>query len=399
MSEKYKKSTTIRRLSAIASVLLVFSLLGCGGSSTERAERLEVSSEPASEQDCPAGGSELTFGYDTNADGTIDELSHVEVICSGEAGPGGEAGQPLLVVTEAATFDECAYGGVTYAFGYDTDGDGEMDDAQGVETVCNGSDGERGLPMLLETANVGVDVCENGKGTTYSFGYDTVDDGQIDDVVSEKTICVELTSEAVVSGASVLYWADGISSDAEGDVFLAGLEVLYGSGFIELTVATDGPDLLHEVESGEYDVIVLFAQSNPLSSNYHDPIVDWVENDGRLIFGTYTESSDDGLFAALETTVSGSANHDTISFTSPRSRYGLSPELALFTLPWNTHSLGLEPLGDGVSICQFDDGDSCAVLGNEGRTLQVGVLSDVFPAEEGDQIVVNLLATLLESGF
>lgn len=390
MFGKQKKSTIIRHLSTGAAALVVFSLLGCGGM---EADRLEVSSQPASEQDCPDGGNELIFGYDTNADGTIDEVSHVEVVCR------GMEGRPLLVETQSATLEECENGGVTYTFGYDTNGDGEIDDPHGEENVCNGVDGNDGLPMLLETMDVGSEVCENGEGTTYTFGYDTNGDGQIDDVVSAETICIEVSSETIISGARVLYFVDAISGTSLDDVLLDGLEALAGSGFIDLTISPSGAEFRDELEEGEYDVVFSFAQANSLPESTRDTLLDWVNNDNRLIFATFSDDDNDELFAALESNASGSTNHDDISFTSPRAGFQLPVEMALFTDPWTVHSLGLEPSGAGVSICEFDDGDSCAILGNDGRTLHLGVMSDVFPAAHGEQIAANLLATVLEGGF
>ena len=404
MKKKFTLSSRIRPFLASASMAFaVITLVGCGGEDGldgADADVLQVSSQPAAEDDCPAGGSELTFGFDTNDDGDIDDISHVEIICNGATGPQGTDGEdgndgadgtPFTIETEAA--DECDNGGIHYRFGYDTTGDGEIDEVVSEETVCNGIDGEDGndgndgLPMLLETSAIGgEDDCLTG--TTYTFGYDTTDDGQIDDVVSEESICTTPT---------VLYFVDGIS--ASGDALLPGLQALENAGLINLTVAAVSTDFRDELENGNYNVSVYFAQANPMIGDDHDALLDWVESNGRLIFGTYTADGDNGLFAALGTSLTGSTNHDNITFTTPRSNKGLTDNLALFTDPWSTHSVGIEAQGSAVSICTFDDGDSCAVLGNDGRTLHVGVMSDVYPEAYAEQIALNLLGTVLESGY
>ncbi len=338
--------------------LLALLMAGCGGEDGldgDDAETLEVSSQPASPDDCPDGGTELTFGYDTSGDGEIDEVSHVQIVCDGATGPDGE----------------------------------------------DGEDGEDGLSVLVETSDATMGDCVAG-GTIYTFGYDTTGDGEIDDVVSQQTVCDgyrsdELSSEALVFGKSVLYYADGTSTDGEGDVLVEGLEDLADAGLIELTVADSSQDFRDELSNSSFDVTFYFAQNNLVSSTDHDILVELVEGYGRLIFATYTTLSDDGLFDVLQTSFSGNTNHSTITFTSDRASEGLPDELALFTEPWNTHSVGLTPALGARSICEFDDGHSCAVLGNQGRTLHLGVFSDVFPVDHTEQIALNLLGTVLES--
>jgi len=266
-----------------------------------------------------------------------------------------------------------------------------------VLTGCDdGTDGSDGLPLLMETAK--ADNCMTS-GITYTFGYDTHSDGVIDVVTSEETICNEVASEVVVDGAAVLYFADDVSASGDGDVLIQGFENLENEGLISLAAADSDAEFRSMLKSGDYDVAVYFAQSHPLGEEAHDALVDWVERSGRLIFGTYTESSDNGLFSSLQSSFSGSNGHNRISFTTTRSSYKLPDDMELFTDPWVTHSVGLNAHGTAHSIGEFEDGDSFAVLGNGGRTLHLGVFSDVYPEMHVNQIALNVLATVLVSGY
>ena len=233
-------------------VFMVLLMVGCGGDDGADgldANPLSVTSGPASAEDCPAGGTELRFGYDTTGDDQIDEVVNVELICEGSSGEDGR----------------------------------------------DGEDGEDGLAVLLETEETAVGECITG-GMVYRFGYDTTGDGAIDEISSEYTTCDEQSSQALIAGRRVLYFVDGVVGS---DVLLPALEDLEDDGLIELIVAESREDFRDEVVDSSPDVTLYFAQNSPLVSQDRDILIDLVNNEGRLIFATYRSVDNEDLFAAL----------------------------------------------------------------------------------------------------
>ena len=123
---------------------------------------LEVEEDSAS---CPNGGYKYTFGYDTTGDGVVDEVVEETVICDGETGPqgpqgetgpegpqgpegpageDGEDGNPLLSETSPAPSGACPEGGIEVTVGYDTTGDGVIDDVVESYVICDGETGPEG---------------------------------------------------------------------------------------------------------------------------------------------------------------------------------------------------------------------------------------------------------------
>ena len=156
-----------------------------------------LDAEPPGEN-CPAGGTSIRAGLDTDLDGTLgdSEITDTHYVCNGAAGtdgtdgadgadgakgdqgdpgeagaagldgvqgvqgdqgdPGekgeaGDAGAPgtvaLVALTEELPGDICADGGVRVDAGLDLDGDGELGDGEvsATEYVCNGAAGVDGL--------------------------------------------------------------------------------------------------------------------------------------------------------------------------------------------------------------------------------------------------------------
>jgi len=58
--------------------------------------------------------------------------------------------------------------------------------------------------------------------------------------------------------------------------------------------------------------------------------------------------------------------------------------------------MGLAPGEEGESLCTFDGGDSCVVVGNDGRSALLGMLADALPEDRGEAFWRNLTNYLLE---
>ncbi len=147
---------------------------------------------------CSNGGVELTFGYDNNTDGLIDDILQTVQICNGNDGLNGSDGNDgLNTIIETITDPaECTNGGLEIRIGLDRNRDGDIDETGGddnelisTETICNGIDGSNGndgreIIMTSVSASCGGDG-----GQTYSFGYDDDNNGVIDELLTSFTIC------------------------------------------------------------------------------------------------------------------------------------------------------------------------------------------------------------------
>lgn len=133
---------------------------------------------------CPNGGTELTFGYDLNEDGSLieadgDVILETVVICDGSDGTDGY--NTIIVATDDS---ECSNGGKLIKIGLDANGNNNIDEPDELQSsfeICNGLDGSNGLTSLIKTTvlSKGDENCPEG-GTMIQVGIDTNQDGILD---------------------------------------------------------------------------------------------------------------------------------------------------------------------------------------------------------------------------
>lgn len=132
---------------------------------------------------CTNGGIELTFGYDNDANGTIDEILEVITVCNGENGNDGSDGYNSIVKTSAST--TCPNGGTFVEIGLDTNSNGILDDTEIEHSfdICNGSDGSNGLNSVVDisTFSGNAGSCNtNDGGIIIRVGIDDNSNGVLD---------------------------------------------------------------------------------------------------------------------------------------------------------------------------------------------------------------------------
>lgn len=129
---------------------------------------INIEEEPAGEN-CSQGGVQIETGFDSNQNGVLDpeEVDEVFFVCDGESGggggfgvpgpsgPPGEPGPGMLVETEdEPPGDNCEFGGVRITTGFDTTGDGNIDDVTSESFVCQpGVDGTGGFMFAGSEGN------------------------------------------------------------------------------------------------------------------------------------------------------------------------------------------------------------------------------------------------------
>ncbi|MFW5967257.1 MAG: DUF7151 family protein [Persicimonas sp.] len=185
----------------------------------EDAPLLLIATEEAEEDACPESGELIEYGYDLNDDGELseDETEGSYTVCDGETGADGDT--PLVETSAVDPGDDCETGGVAYETGFDTDDDGEIDDVESSETICNGETGPAGEPALIETSDISEgSTCPAG-GVEITYGTDTDGDGDIDNEQGTEEVCNGEDADPIIYSSS--------SADSS-DCPAGGVEIEYG---------------------------------------------------------------------------------------------------------------------------------------------------------------------------
>lgn len=215
---------------------------GSAGGATAAA-LLAVDEEPAG-SNCPAGGTRLSTGLDSNGNGVLDaaEVSSTRHICHGSS----SAQSQLFTLSDEPSGSYCAHGGKRIDMGRDLNGNQLLDASEVTSSarICNGSDGASGnngsngsngqtslLTMSPEAAGAN---CASG-GRKLSSGLDANSNGTLD--ASE----VSATSY-VCHGASGLNSLTRISNEA------AGANCATGGKRIDSGLDTNGDGTLDAAE-------------------------------------------------------------------------------------------------------------------------------------------------------
>ena len=412
-----------RELKVVLLVGVAAFAVACSDSA-EADDPMVIDMVEAGGEDCPEGGTTLRVGYDTNGDGEVDEIHSQRHVCDGQDGRDGEDGSgssnggeepPLEIESGEASSEDCEAGGVDYILGYDTNGDGEIDDVVSMETICNGrdgadgqdgtdgtdgedgsdgqdgadgqdgsdgedgtdgEDGEDGQDILVESELAPLEACV-AEGVVYTFGYDTTGDGEIDEVLDEQTICDGAASpEAVILGAKVLYYDSGLQNNEDDNAYLKGLRELEDEGLIVLNELSDSNDLFSAISfEWSYDVLVYEDDGNALFAPGEVELLgDWLDLGNELVVMTLgnlaTNSSAELGFGA-----GTMFNYDEATFTTfSRLVAGFEESLELhwdINSPW---SVELEPADNAYAVCESEQGWTCGVLNEDRTAIGLGFL-------------------------
>ena len=171
---------------------------------------------------------------------------------------------------------------------------------------------------------------------------------------------------------------------------------LTANGYI-VTIAANSSDFETKIQSGNYDLVVLFVQ-NLLAADYGlslTAISNYIANGKKMIFATWAVNSysgrNDSAYAALfDAHFSGSTNLTTVTVTDPTIASGITNPFTLINSGWGTFSVGLHAINGATVLGTFENGDAAIVLGHGGNTVMLGYLSDGSPALERQTIFSNV---------
>lgn len=141
-------------------------------------------------------------------------------------------------------------------------------------------------------------------------------------------------------------------------------------------------DSLSTFNLNDYSVVVYANQNFGVPTGDIDKLNAYIAAGGSVIFNDWTGN------AFGEASATGSANLTTLTLGSQFSG-GISGPLSLSNPGWGTFSVGLT---GGIAAATFENGDIAIAIGNGGRTIYNGFLSDTV---ESEKLYSNQLASLV----
>jgi hypothetical protein len=180
---------------------------------------------------------------------------------------------------------------------------------------------------------------------------------------------------------NILYFNDyNVGTDRMAQA-LAGL----GAGYSVTTVSSSG-DFATDIASGTYNLGILMVQ-NWWSTTYDSAITalgTFVAGGGRSI---YTDWSMNNSYASLfGASWTGNRNQTSFTVTGPLAT-GITNPVSLYNPGWGIFSMGVS----GASVpATFPNSEGAIVIGNGGRSITNGFLTDTFSdGPTGVQLYTN----------
>lgn len=201
-------------------------------------------------------------------------------------------------------------------------------------------------------------------------------------------IILVISMAGMAGATSILYFNDGVlGTDRMGEA-LTSLSPTYTT-----TTVTSSFAFATEIASGAYDLGILMVQG------YYSPAyADGIYALGAFVaaggLGIYTDWWRDNTFAALfDAQWTGEVNDTLVTVTDPSLAVGLTNPVELYNPGWGVFSMDVV----GVLAAVFSDGAGAISIGNDGRSIVNGFLTDTFvDGAQGVQLYVNEITYLVE---
>lgn len=166
---------------------------------------------------------------------------------------------------------------------------------------------------------------------------------------------------------------------------LAGL----GAGFT-VTTAVDMTDFATKIAGGTYELGILFQQ-NSSGADYDAAwaaLATHVSGGGSAIGADWTKNDAHG--AGLDTDFVAGSNQASFTITDAGLAAGVSDPTLLLNPGWGTFSMNMLAIGGGVSAADFPGTQDAIIIGNGGKSIMNGFLSDTFVSgADGVQLYTN----------
>jgi hypothetical protein len=198
-----------------------------------------------------------------------------------------------------------------------------------------------------------------------------------------KNVIIAIAAAAILaSGASAttaLYRVDYVI----GTDYIA--SALSNLGYATTTISGD----LSAETLSNYDVVVYANQDTNVPFGDLASLNSFIGSGGKVLYTTYSDEAPN-----LGATESGVQNLNSFTVGSQFSA-GITGPLSVVSTGWGTYSLGLTPSAGGTAAGSFDEVNAAIVIGNGGRTVWNGFLSDTVASS---QLYQNELSYLVSGG-
>jgi hypothetical protein len=183
----------------------------------------------------------------------------------------------------------------------------------------------------------------------------------------------------------ILYWCDSVSGT---DYMGEALSNIARTHSISVTTAVDVTDFESKVTLGEWNLVILMIQGD----SYDTPNFNaYVSAGGRAIHADCSRDTTRGALFGVSYT--GIENETIITITDDLLSVGVTNPVILSNPGWGTFSMGMTD--SGIVAATFGNGDAAIVIGNNGKTIINGFLSDTLSsASDGVALFENEIKTV-----
>jgi hypothetical protein len=180
----------------------------------------------------------------------------------------------------------------------------------------------------------------------------------------------------------------------ENDFVVAGLLNL---GYT-VTVATGWADFDAKLISGNYGLAVGFVQYSGGVGPSPQAMQTFMNAGGCIIYADWYYV-DNSRVSVLGASFTGAFNMTTMTISDAGLAGGLTNPVIMSNAGWGTYTMGLAPLGGSQVLATYENGDAAVVLGNGGKSVVLGYLSDAPLSADRQQLFENVVnATLCGNG-
>ncbi len=182
------------------------------------------------------------------------------------------------------------------------------------------------------------------------------------------------------------------------------VDKLFGNDYVTPALKTEGhqfyragswKDFDRQLENGSYNLAIALEQDNDdLTMPNLDSLRKYINRGGRVILRMFWNVT--GYYTLFEAGHTGNHDMSPIHITELALLDGISNPVYL-NKGYPKWSDGIVPIGNGVSLGTFPNGNSCLVRGNGARTVLLGFDAETLPAESGQRFFQNLIRYVLSA--